>query len=418
MRSLFLSLFFAFANVCHGQFSYVVGEMGAIYSIDLQSGCIVKEVARFPQYSFSDIAVTPTGTIYLCTYSDLYQVVPGTPATLVHLGSFPVDGITGLVVGEDNNVYAAGWNLARYDPVTQVFDDLGLFTGTVTCSGDLVVFNHKMYMSSLDGAIYEINIADPSASISFYDLKVTSLFGMMVVFAKCSADTVERPCLLAFEPVNFGLNSKAYMIDMQTKTSFPLFCKPPLGILGSADFNTPLIPGERIAVKDISMKIPVCKNSNDGVLTVQMQSSLVNSYSFSINGQPDTILNTFTGLSSGNYSIRIKNQFGCNLDTTAVIPNAAFDCNDSLYVPSAFTPNGDGLNDLFRVVLHAPAANFEMMVYNRWGRLLYHSASINAGWDGTYRSAKQSTGVYVWQVRFKNYQGRTVLRNGTIVLIR
>jgi len=205
---------------------------------------------------------------------------------------------------------------------------------------------------------------------------------------------------------------------MQTKTSFPVFCNPRVAILGSADYNTGLIPGETIAIKDLSITSPVCRNIGDGTITVHMQPSNLNNYSFSINGQRDTSINTFTGLPPGSYSIRIKNQFGCYLDTTAVVTAATSDCIDSLFVPSAFTPNLDGLNDIFRVVLNAPSSDFEMMIYNRSGRLLYHSPSIYTGWDGTHRSAAQPAGVYVWQVRYKNYQGKAILRKGTVVLIR
>lgn len=89
---------------------------------------------------------------------------------------------------------------------------------------------------------------------------------------------------------------------------------------------------------------------------------------------------------------------------------------DSLYIPTAFTPNGDGLNDVFKA--SGAVADFTMKVYNRWGQAVFQTSSLTRGWDGKFGNVLQSTGVYVFFVQYKNGAGRIIQRKGTVLLIR
>ncbi len=71
----------------------------------------------------------------------------------------------------------------------------------------------------------------------------------------------------------------------------------------------------------------------------------------------------------------------------------------TMYIPSAFTPNGDGINDFFGVKAQG-LKEFKMEIYNRWGEVVFSSDDINDLWDGTYEGkAITSTDVYVYQVK-------------------
>ncbi|MFC2114081.1 gliding motility-associated C-terminal domain-containing protein, partial [Bacteroidota bacterium] len=93
-----------------------------------------------------------------------------------------------------------------------------------------------------------------------------------------------------------------------------------------------------------------------------------------------------------------------------------FEFEPVLQVPNAFTPNGDGLNDSFKVV-YANIAYFEMNVYNRWGQLIYQTDNPDRGWNGTYEGEDCPLDVYVVVIK---YQGNTPLKvyTGNITLIR
>ena len=92
----------------------------------------------------------------------------------------------------------------------------------------------------------------------------------------------------------------------------------------------------------------------------------------------------------------------------------------TVYVPSAFTPNNDGVNDLFGPKLTGIILDdFQFTVFNRWGQLIFESTNPNELWDGTYKNVKAKPDTYMWQL---NYRSNNALRkgreSGKVTLIR
>jgi gliding motility-associated-like protein len=88
-------------------------------------------------------------------------------------------------------------------------------------------------------------------------------------------------------------------------------------------------------------------------------------------------------------------------------------------LPLAFTPNGDGHNDFFRVPPNIPVTVKQLSVYNRLGQMIFSTNNTSEGWDGTYHGSPQAAGVYVWWVEYINPVTRhTERKNGTVILIR
>ena len=115
------------------------------------------------------------------------------------------------------------------------------------------------------------------------------------------------------------------------------------------------------------------------------------------------------------YVVSIRNDDGCEgRDTIRIKVYKGPD----LYVPSAFTPDHNGLNDVFRVT----APGFKQLdyfrVYDRWGKLVFETREISKGWDGTLHGVEQSTGVYVWIVKGIDYRNKSLFKKGTVTLIR
>ena len=114
-----------------------------------------------------------------------------------------------------------------------------------------------------------------------------------------------------------------------------------------------------------------------------------------------------------------------------VVVRDANDCADSAYVtvkvfrttaqifvPSAFTPNGDGLNDYFRPI-SVGISHFEYFkVYNRWGQLVYSSNSVEGGWDGKVNGKEQGTASFVWIVKGVDFTGKVFFAKGNVTLVR
>jgi gliding motility-associated-like protein len=88
-------------------------------------------------------------------------------------------------------------------------------------------------------------------------------------------------------------------------------------------------------------------------------------------------------------------------------------------VPSAFTPNGDGLNDYLYPLNALKAENLDFKVFNRWGQLIFHSNDWQQKWDGTINGVKQGTGVFVWMLEYTNKDTKQKFSmRGTSTLIR
>jgi gliding motility-associated-like protein len=89
-----------------------------------------------------------------------------------------------------------------------------------------------------------------------------------------------------------------------------------------------------------------------------------------------------------------------------------------IYVPTGFTPNGDGKNDVLRPRLVGVKALKYFAVYNKYGALIYKSANESQGWDGTINGAAQNTGSFVWVAEAVDYLGNTIFRKGISTLVR
>ncbi|MBC7694531.1 MAG: gliding motility-associated C-terminal domain-containing protein [Burkholderiales bacterium] len=110
-----------------------------------------------------------------------------------------------------------------------------------------------------------------------------------------------------------------------------------------------------------------------------------------------------------NITLIVSTTFGC-FDTIS-LPLKVNEIT-TLYIPNAFTPNGNGTNDVFTPVgleLH----EFNMMIFNRWGEKLFESATLNQGWDGKYGGVLCKPDVYVYKVTYKEAKGSTKLQEKT-----
>lgn len=125
---------------------------------------------------------------------------------------------------------------------------------------------------------------------------------------------------------------------------------------------------------------------------------------------------TITISSPGNYILTVINNDGCSGKDT--IPVYQKNCFTGLFVPSAFTPNNDGRNDLFKPLLFGPVTYLLFEVYDRAGQLVYRTTNPDAGWNGTLQGVKQSSGIYVWQCRYQLAGDEPKYKKGTVLLIR
>jgi len=123
----------------------------------------------------------------------------------------------------------------------------------------------------------------------------------------------------------------------------------------------------------------------------------------------------FRSSSDQLYTVEIKTTTGCVTVDTQMVKIVA---HADVYVPSAFTPNDDELNDVLRPTLMGIKELHYFKVFNRWGQLMYETKTNYVGWDGKYKGQALPTQVVVWIVEGVGVDGRVYTKKGTSTLIR
>ncbi|MES2680571.1 MAG: gliding motility-associated C-terminal domain-containing protein [Bacteroidota bacterium] len=135
---------------------------------------------------------------------------------------------------------------------------------------------------------------------------------------------------------------------------------------------------------------------------------------YSISGTTGSVV-TVNPTKTTQYIVTGKNSARCfSRDTINVI--VIEDCGD-MFVPNAFSPNGDEINDVLRV-RGVCLETLTFLIFNRWGEKVFETNDVNVGWDGTYHGEKLNTGVFVYRLEGKTYEGKGFSSKGNITLIR
>lgn len=124
----------------------------------------------------------------------------------------------------------------------------------------------------------------------------------------------------------------------------------------------------------------------------------------------------YTTSSSGIFYASTANFCGLASDTMQLFPR---NCNCRVDVPTGFTPNGDNLNETFKPLFsNCEISNYDLMIFNRWGKMIWHSSNTTEAWDGRFMGVEQETGVYFYLLQyFSMYEGIHYLK-GDVTLFR
>lgn len=116
------------------------------------------------------------------------------------------------------------------------------------------------------------------------------------------------------------------------------------------------------------------------------------------------------------YRVMVSTPEGCS--ATDDIKVIVFKSAPDIFVPSAFTPNGDGKNDIMRPKVVGMKQYNYFRIYNRLGQMVYSTSTEGQGWDGRLGGVLQPSGAYVFMAQAIDYTGKTINKKGTLVLIR
>lgn len=129
-------------------------------------------------------------------------------------------------------------------------------------------------------------------------------------------------------------------------------------------------------------------------------------------GIPNPVARLFTNTT---FTLTVLDNGGCvGYDTV----NIKVYEGPTYYIPNAFTPNGDGLNDIFKPTSPAIAKTEYFRIFNRWGKMVFSTNQNNKGWDGKLEGKEQPVGAYVWIIRGVDKFGKIVEQKGTVTVLR
>jgi len=120
----------------------------------------------------------------------------------------------------------------------------------------------------------------------------------------------------------------------------------------------------------------------------------------------------------GLFSVAVTDTNGC-VFTDEI--NLSPGCGHDIFVPNAFSPNADGMNDLYNVVPYNELLSYHILIFNRWGQQIFESNDLATGWDGTVANIPAEVGVYLYVINYEvqTFEGPAAYTlNGTVTLLR
>lgn len=130
---------------------------------------------------------------------------------------------------------------------------------------------------------------------------------------------------------------------------------------------------------------------------------------------PVAVFNSLVGNNGVVYKVTASTVDGC-IATDDIVINVFIQA--AIYVPNAFTPNKDGLNDVVRPILIGIKELKYFAVYNRYGQQVFITATSGKGWDGMVKGEMQNTGAFAWAAEAVDYKGNVIKKKGMVVLIK
>ena len=203
-----------------------------------------------------------------------------------------------------------------------------------------------------------------------------------------------------------NMNISSSLFDNQKEESFSTKTAIEISITSSTNTYTP----EKINTRNIAQE------EEDMSLAKQQPITI------SISSAKNAAENPSThNISLPNISIKKRGEIedgNAEEDDENTFPDTEQTTHSLIHVANAFTPNNDGVNDIFVVYPSVKILDYQISIYDRSGQLVYHSNQIEAGWDGYFKGTPAPQGSYVYIITFTNEEKEKMIQQGVVVLIR
>jgi gliding motility-associated-like protein len=327
------------------------------------------------------------------------------------------------------------------------FVTLKAFNDTTICQGD----GAQLYTTG-DGLHFlwmpSANMNNPTSPNPIAITNTNTTYQVTATIGHCSATDNVTVKTVPYPKVNAGLDTTiCYHATAQLQASIVAssFTWTPAGSLSNASILNPIATPSRTtgyiltvrdtlgcpkAVSDTVIVTVLPKVNafagNDTAVVVGQPLHLTATGGINYVWSPPTALSDFTiadptavydgSIDSIRYTVRVSDEKNC-FDSASMTVKI-FKTNPQIFVPTAFSPNGDGINDQFRPIGVGIKTIEYFRVYNRWGQLVFSTTVNGNGWDGKIGGKLQSTNTFVWIVKGIDYLDKPFFRKGNVTLIR
>jgi gliding motility-associated-like protein len=319
----------------------------------------------------------------------------------------------------------------KINPVCNIKGSIKLDAGSAGSNYN-ILYNNQLY--SFDKVFDSLNAGT-------YHFTITTLNGCVIAEKDyildqdvCPPITIDNVIIEA-ECVIYGRAS----VKVVTKTHPDSYTYELNGVTNTDGLFNNLLPGEYTLTvtssggdrKEQTVTVPDFKIVNKPALTYNLKNavcSLAGQITFTANGdlkgaskilygsEQYDIGQTIKNLYLGTNHFNILNAQGCILDQIDV--EVMQDKCEPVDFPDTFTPNGDGINDIFRPNQNSNPLNYRFIIFNRLGQQVFLSKSVFNGWDGTYNNNALPGGVYYWLANYTMPDGKVMVKKGWVTLIR
>lgn len=374
---------------------------------------------------------------------------------------FSKDGINFQPTGQFNQLASGNYSIVVKDangcPASETAtvgftDDLLVNAGNINtpifCEGSKITIpatsNGSSFTWSPSASLNDIHILNPVASPS-----VTTNYTLTTTLGVCSKSDTVTVTVLPAPIANAGTGGIiCYGRDFQLNGSGGVgYSWSPSTYLNNSEIQNPLVSHPQ---NTISYNLKVTDNNGCQSLNVAEVKIIVTPPALVsaghdtsiVLGQPFQLLatdvnnsgftqylwNPSTGLNNNSiqnpitnakqeitYTVTASTVGGC--EGSAAIHIKVYK-GPEIYVPTAFTPNNDGKNDLLKAIPVGIKKFTYFIIYNRWGQSVFYTTNSDTGWDGKFQGIDQNTAVFVWIVEGVDYKGQIIQRKGTVTLIR
>lgn len=178
--------------------------------------------------------------------------------------------------------------------------------------------------------------------------------------------------------------------------------------------NIPIVAPAVLSAKKVSVKDIPCSTAMSGSISFSLTGGTP-PYTFSIPDQISQQDSIIRGLSEGQYRYVVTDSHQCSIDSTIQISREWRPC--AVFVPTAFSPNRDGINDVFRVRLQDDVSDYKLTIYGRWGQVIFETRNPETAWDGTLNGVRLTAGTYIWTITYTDHKKQAIKQQGNLNLI-